>query len=343
MTVSWTICHLGFAYGMTAQQPQRARSRVFGATLMRAPSAIGHFAPGFCDQVNNFPEHCLFLSSGGVNLGILSRFFDNVKIMITKEEFMTRISFSVGQGGINRTGDVATVQKLLNRCIGALTPFSPLTVDGLNGSKTEGLIAEFQRRVVGLSTPDSRVDPNGKTLETLVQTAQPEDTFSLSQILFSPPTLCFPLKALPATSYKTGMRRFGARRSGGTRKHAGADLYAPVGTPIMAMADGTVTKGPYAFYLGTQALEVKHKDFIARYGEIQKVADGIKEGSVVKRGQVIAYVGELRGLNMSMLHLELYKGTQSGSLTDRRNKPYQRRRDLMDPTDILEEAEKCLR
>jgi murein DD-endopeptidase MepM/ murein hydrolase activator NlpD len=87
------------------------------------------------------------------------------------------------------------------------------------------------------------------------------------------------------------MRRFGANRKG-DRKHAGADLYAPVGTAIYAMDDGEIINGPYAFYLGTQAVEIQHGDFVARYGEIRGVASGFKKGSKVIKGQLIAYFGQ---------------------------------------------------
>jgi hypothetical protein len=38
----------------------------------------------------------------------------------------------------------------------------------------------------------------------------------------------------------------------------------------------------------------------------------------------------------SMLHFELYAGTWNGNLTDKRNQPFQRRRDLLDPTSLLD-------
>lgn len=158
--------------------------------------------------------------------------------------------------------------------------------------------------------------------------------------LVAPQRILFPLKSKPDESFKTGIRAYGSNRSKGKRKHAGVDLYAPKGTEIRAMKDGKVIQS-YSFYLGTKALEVDHGDMIIRYGEISHVADGVKPGVNIKRGQVIAYVGELvfkSGNKMSMLHLEAYKGTASGALTVRTTKPYQRRSDLFDPTSLLDSA-----
>ena len=251
---------------------------------------------------------------------------------------METISASVGKKGLNKYKDVATVQTLLNNNIYRLTPLRPLVVDGDCGPKTIDVIIQFQNRVVRLNNPDGRVDPGGLTLKNLNSGAREPLPTAPASIALPTTPICFPLAARPAQSYKNGMRRFGANRKG-DRKHAGADLYAPVGTAIYAMDDGEITKGPYAFYLGTQAMEIKHPQFLARYGEIKGAASGLKIGEKVTKGQLIAYVGELHGLNMSMLHLELYKGSAAGPLTVRGSKPYQRRGDLIDPTSILDKAQ----
>jgi murein DD-endopeptidase MepM/ murein hydrolase activator NlpD len=138
----------------------------------------------------------------------------------------------------------------------------------------------------------------------------------------------FPLAAYPTSDYTTGSRRFGSGRDSG-RSHAGCDLIAPTGTAIYAVDDGTVLQGPYAFYSGTDALEVTHTSFVVRYGEIQNAK--VKTGDKVKKGQLIAEVGGLR-----MLHFEMYQGNVSGPLTVRSRKPYQRRSDLLDPTTYLQ-------
>lgn len=79
---------------------------------------------------------------------------------------MTSIFGSVGLGGINRSGDVRTVQELLNRRTSRLG-LPPLRVDGAIGGKTADAIRRFQNMVMGLLMPDGRVDPGGRTIQAL--------------------------------------------------------------------------------------------------------------------------------------------------------------------------------
>jgi murein DD-endopeptidase MepM/ murein hydrolase activator NlpD len=103
----------------------------------------------------------------------------------------------------------------------------------------------------------------------------------------------FSLRDKPALSYRDGGRRFGSKRDGGERLHAGCDLIVPEGTEILAVADGEVVRGSYLFCHGTYAIEVKHPDFIVRHCEIKGAAEGVKQGVFVTEGQVIAYVGKM--------------------------------------------------
>lgn len=240
------------------------------------------------------------------------------------------ITGSVGRGGTNNYGDVITVQRLLNKNIQKISPVPLLREDGIIGQNTITAIETFQRRVAGVNPPDGRVDPGGKTFAKLTE--------SDKRTVNSQTSMRFPFRARPALSYKTDIRRFGSNRDHGKRLHAGCDLYASVGTEILAVKDGTVSLDAYPFYLGTKALEVDHGDFVVRYGEILNAATGINKKVQVTRGQVIAYVGKLQGLANSMLHFEMYSGKGVGPLTNKSNKPYQRRSDLLDPTPYLDMA-----
>jgi murein DD-endopeptidase MepM/ murein hydrolase activator NlpD len=146
----------------------------------------------------------------------------------------------------------------------------------------------------------------------------------------------FPLNFVPAQTWHAGALRFGANRAGGRRKHAGCDLYAPVGTPVFAVANGTVKSyGP--FYLGTFQLTIDHGEFWVRYGEIaSNIASRLPIGGQVNEGDQIGEVGDLQGLDLAMVHFEMYSGAASGPLTVPTRAPFMRRADLMDPTAHLD-------
>ena len=94
---------------------------------------------------------------------------------------MSKISSSVGYGGVNNLTDVITVQLLLNHFISfdkklAASGISPLVADGIITSKwdksdrTIRAIMQFQRlykKKYGMSLVDGRVDKNGKTIRAL--------------------------------------------------------------------------------------------------------------------------------------------------------------------------------
>ncbi len=138
-------------------------------------------------------------------------------------------------------------------------------------------------------------------------------------------------------------RQFGAKRDDGARAHAGIDYYVKKGdgTPVYAMQSGEVIEYIEKFYKGTSAVAVKHADgSVARYCEI---STSLKKGDKVKQGQVIAKI-KANTDGGTMLHLEIYLGTKSGSLHNSKNKTYDyvakktynRRADLIDPSFTLE-------
>lgn len=143
----------------------------------------------------------------------------------------------------------------------------------------------------------------------------------------------FPLPFVPTRDYHRGGLRFGAKRGG--RKHAACDLIAPPGTPVYAVKDGIVIRGPRYFYHDTYSIVVHHTNFIVRYGEIyQKVPEGIYEGAKVEEGQIIAHVGKM--YHSSMLHFEMYSGAANGEYSQKGKNAFNRREDLIDPTPYLD-------
>lgn len=147
----------------------------------------------------------------------------------------------------------------------------------------------------------------------------------------------FPIAHKPYYSYKTGIRRFGAARSGG-RLHAAADLYSSVGQPVFAIADGVITDF-YYFYSGTYAVVVDHtlsgnRRRIVRYGEIRSLSPSVYVGKKVRKGELIATIGKLQCCH-PMLHFEYFSGSINGPLTVSTGR-YRRRSDLLNPNQLLD-------
>ena len=79
---------------------------------------------------------------------------------------MPEIVKSVGYGGQNNKADVLVVQRLLNNFTTGLG-LAALSVDGGFGDITGRAIKRFQAQVMGLTAPDGRVDPGGRTIRAL--------------------------------------------------------------------------------------------------------------------------------------------------------------------------------
>ena len=94
------------------------------------------------------------------------------------------------------------------------------------------------------------------------------------------------------------------------RRHDAIDILAPAGTPVLAVADGSVEKlfdserggltvyqfepsGRYAYY----------------YAHMQRYADGLAEKQTIRRGQVLGYVGSTGNADPGAphLHFEIHR------------------------------------
>lgn len=144
--------------------------------------------------------------------------------------------------------------------------------------------------------------------------------------------IVFPLAIHPLLDWTKGPFKYGAERNG--RKHAACDLVAPKDTEVYAFTDGIVIEDLRPFYNGTHSVVINHFYCHVRYGELRPKGVGLKVGDMVKAGQLIGHLGVLHDKS-SMLHFELYQGNESGPYTNKGNPPFMRRKDLMDPTQML--------
>ncbi len=120
---------------------------------------------------------------------------------------------------------------------------------------------------------------------------------------------------------------FGAPRSGG-RTHKGTDIFAEKGTPVVAAADGVITK----ISVGTLAgryIKITHDDGWSTYyihlnndtpgtddGALNQTLPGIAVGVRVTAGQVIDLVGDSGNAEETPSHLHFELHTPDGTAID---------------------------
>ena len=101
---------------------------------------------------------------------------------------------------------------------------------------------------------------------------------------------------------------FGMRKHpilGYNKMHQGTDFAAPEGTPIMASGDGKVIRARWCGG-GGNCIKIKHNStYSTVYAHLKNFARGIKEGTRVRQGQIVGYVGSTGMSTGPHLHYEV--------------------------------------
>jgi len=89
--------------------------------------------------------------------------------------------------------------------------------------------------------------------------------------------------------------------------HLAIDYAANIGTPVMAVGDGTIIYAGWNGGFGNY-IDVKHNDiYSTQYAHLSAYAKGITYGAKVKQGQVIGYVGSTGWSTGPHLHYQIEK------------------------------------
>ncbi len=90
-----------------------------------------------------------------------------------------------------------------------------------------------------------------------------------------------------------------------SRMHTGVDWANKIGTPIIAAGDGTVIKAEWDSGYGRR-VEIQHAyNFVTTYSHMSAFGRGITEGTKVRQGQVIGYLGNSGLSTGPHLHYEV--------------------------------------
>jgi len=116
----------------------------------------------------------------------------------------------------------------------------------------------------------------------------------------APTGLLLPVQGIQASQLRD---TFTDARSEG-RVHDAIDIMADAGTPVLAVADGTVEK---LFDSKRGGLTIYQFEPSGRwcyyYAHLQRYADGLTEKQVIRRGEVIGYVGSTGNASAEAPHL----------------------------------------
>jgi peptidoglycan LD-endopeptidase LytH len=104
---------------------------------------------------------------------------------------------------------------------------------------------------------------------------------------------------------------FSDSRSGG-RAHEAIDIMAPRHTPVLAVEDGVIQKLFTSKAGGLTVYQFEPSGtYSYYYAHLDRYADGLREGQMVKRGDVIGYVGTTGNASPDAphLHFAIYRLT----------------------------------
>lgn len=91
--------------------------------------------------------------------------------------------------------------------------------------------------------------------------------------------------------------------------HGGIDIVASEGTPIRATSSGVVVFSGWTYEMGNLIVIYHGDDYITHYGHNQQ--NIISRLDIVKKGDVIGYVGNTGISSGPHLHFEIWKGDKS--------------------------------
>ena len=142
-----------------------------------------------------------------------------------------------------------------------------------------------------------KVNPNKQDTERIVAESKRKKK-AKQQYTNTEPKVDFIWPVTGRISSIFGLRRFFNEQE--RRPHSGLDIAADEGTPIKAVADGTVIDAGDFFFSGNMIYLDHGQGVISLYAHMSKI--DVKPGDVVKQGDIIGNVGQTGRVTGPHLH-----------------------------------------
>ncbi|WP_338864138.1 M23 family metallopeptidase [Myxococcus stipitatus] len=171
----------------------------------------------------------------------------------------------------------------------------------------EVLAAQYTGGLVGPKKVFRYVLPDGQPNYFQEDGASAKKTFLKSPLKYAHVTSKFGSRFHPVLQY--------------LKNHNGVDYGTPIGTPVWAVADGTVTQAAYSGAAGNMVVLRHANGYETQYMHLSKFGEGIRVGSRVSQKQVIAYSGNTGRSTGPHLHFGMKRG---GGYTNPLNQKFPR-------------------
>ncbi|MFY2561768.1 M23 family metallopeptidase [Corallococcus terminator] len=171
----------------------------------------------------------------------------------------------------------------------------------------EVLAAQYQGGLVGPKKVYRYVLPDGQPNYFQSDGASAKKTFLKSPLKYAHVTSKFGSRFHPVLQY--------------LKNHNGVDYGTPIGTPVWAVADGTVTQAGWAGAAGNMVVLRHANGFETQYMHLSKLGEGVRAGARVSQKQVIAYSGNTGRSTGPHLHFGMKRG---GGYTNPLNQQFPR-------------------
>lgn len=168
----------------------------------------------------------------------------------------------------------------------------------------EVLAATYEGGLVGNKRVFRYVLPDGEANFFQEDGASAKKTFLKSPLKYAHVTSSFGSRFHPVLQY--------------VKNHNGVDYGTPIGTPVWAVADGTVVSAGNSGAAGNMVLLRHANGMETQYMHLSRFGDGVRAGQRVRQKQVIAYSGNTGRSTGPHLHFGLKRnGAYANPLTQK--------------------------
>jgi murein DD-endopeptidase MepM/ murein hydrolase activator NlpD len=179
--------------------------------------------------------------------------------------------------------------------------FSIRTTDGLNlNSKVTIKYKKYDEQHLTIKNK-RKVNPNEKDNQRIAAESK-RKIKARKQYTEIQPTVDFIWPVTGRISSIFGLRRFFNEQE--RRPHSGLDIAAIEGTPVKAVADGTVIETGDFFFSGNMIYIDHGQGIISLYAHLSKIS--VKPGDRIKQGEIIGNVGHTGRVTGPHLHFAVY-------------------------------------